>query len=383
MPRKSPPGYARARESGVDGREELLLALHGSVSVRPAWEPFLERCRLLLDLSYASLIFRRGPGKSVDAEFSAGEAVPEDRKRLYRQQFGAIDPVLYFAMEPGRSYRLPELLRTGSTAEHPYYRDFLEPSRLSRMMSARIVETGGEVAWLSFCRGSDQPDFSAEEQALFDSLLPHMAIALHGFLLIERHRVRAAIGRHVSMRFDMAAITLTAAGKVLGMGAVARTLVEHSPLLSITPDNHLQVNDSIWRKQFSEAIATVLSTRHSKALLLTTEEGRLELLLTPFDRQAGHGVVHPDLVLYMRQEGAHGSSDDLRPHLIDMFGLTETETSIALGLAAGRSMAELAGDLGFTENTIRSYSRSIYAKLGVRRQVDLVRLILISVAQLG
>jgi DNA-binding CsgD family transcriptional regulator len=46
-------------------------------------------------------------------------------------------------------------------------------------------------------------------------------------------------------------------------------------------------------------------------------------------------------------------------------------------------MAQLAGDLGLSENTIRSYSKPFYSKLGVSRQVDLVRLLLTSLARLA
>ena len=367
----------------ADAREELLLALHRAATEKPAWERFLQRCCTRLDLSYASLIFRHGPGTRVDAEFHAGSSVTEDLKQRYRRYFRSLDPVLYFAMEPGRSYRLPELLRRDAGSDHPYRREFLEPAGLSYMISARIVEDSGETAWLSFCRASTQPDFSSQDQQLFDSLLPHMAVGLRTFLLVERQRVRAAIGRHVSSRFDMAAIALTRQGKVLGMGPLARAIIAQSRIVTLAPDGQLHLLGGEARAQFAEAMAAAKTTGHSKPLLFTKDGQRLEMLVAPFDGAAGQGVVRPDVVLYMRQDAMPGPDAHVRSSVADMFGLTPTEADIAWGLASGRALGQLAGDLKLSENTVRSYTKSIYAKLGVRRQVDLVRLLLISVTQLG
>jgi DNA-binding CsgD family transcriptional regulator len=69
--------------------------------------------------------------------------------------------------------------------------------------------------------------------------------------------------------------------------------------------------------------------------------------------------------------------------LMALLGLTRTEAGLAVQLAQGRTLVEAAQALGLTEQTVRTYSKQIFAKTGTRRQVDLVRLILTSVASLG
>lgn len=64
----------------------------------------------------------------------------------------------------------------------------------------------------------------------------------------------------------------------------------------------------------------------------------------------------------------------------DLFGLTPTEAAIALEIANGVTMDEAAEELNVMRNTIRTHMRSIFAKVGVRRQTALVRVILNSVA---
>ena len=57
-------------------------------------------------------------------------------------------------------------------------------------------------------------------------------------------------------------------------------------------------------------------------------------------------------------------------------GLTEMESQVAVLLAEGRSVAQIAGATGRKESTIRTHVKHMFAKLGLSRQVDLVRLVL-------
>ena len=63
-------------------------------------------------------------------------------------------------------------------------------------------------------------------------------------------------------------------------------------------------------------------------------------------------------------------------------GLTPTETQVALGLAEGKSVRDMADATGHTTAAIRWHLNQIYQKQSISRQVDLVRLVL-SLAELG
>jgi len=63
-----------------------------------------------------------------------------------------------------------------------------------------------------------------------------------------------------------------------------------------------------------------------------------------------------------------------------LFGLTVAEGALALRLAEGLDLSEAAMRLGVSRNTVRSQLRSIFQKINVRRQTDMVRLILNSTA---
>ena len=64
-------------------------------------------------------------------------------------------------------------------------------------------------------------------------------------------------------------------------------------------------------------------------------------------------------------------------HMVaDALGLTKMESHVAVLLAEGRSVAQIAAAFGRKESTIRTHVKHMFAKHGLSRQVDLVRLVL-------
>lgn len=60
--------------------------------------------------------------------------------------------------------------------------------------------------------------------------------------------------------------------------------------------------------------------------------------------------------------------------LADAFGLTRSESRVAVALAAGMSVGEIASELGISVHTVRSHLKRTLSKTGVRRQSQLVAL---------
>ena len=89
----------------------------------------------------------------------------------------------------------------------------------------------------------------------------------------------------------------------------------------------------------------------------------------------------PAALVYIRD----ASSKSLASEVVtkQLFNLTKAETALAMELANGLSLEEAAEVLNIRRNTARAHLRSIFSKTGVRRQTELVRIFLNSVAWLG
>ena len=62
--------------------------------------------------------------------------------------------------------------------------------------------------------------------------------------------------------------------------------------------------------------------------------------------------------------------------MLDDIVKTEMESRVAVLLAEGMSVREIAEAMGRRESTIRSHVKHMFAKHGLSRQVELVRLVL-------
>jgi DNA-binding CsgD family transcriptional regulator len=59
-----------------------------------------------------------------------------------------------------------------------------------------------------------------------------------------------------------------------------------------------------------------------------------------------------------------------------LYGLTPAECRVALLLGDGHAPGKIAGMVGVSDNTVRSQIKSIFSKTGVKRQGELIRLLL-------
>jgi len=61
--------------------------------------------------------------------------------------------------------------------------------------------------------------------------------------------------------------------------------------------------------------------------------------------------------------------------LTRMFTLTRAEAEVAIGIACGRRVAEIAADRGVKVETVRSHSKTVFAKTRTRGQAELAALL--------
>lgn len=86
----------------------------------------------------------------------------------------------------------------------------------------------------------------------------------------------------------------------------------------------------------------------------------------------GHGLLAPEVTRRVIERMTNGGSDLDRPPPPELATLTEREREVLVGLAKGRSNAEIARDLFLGEATIKTHVSNCLAKIGVRDRVHAV-----------
>lgn len=136
----------------------------------------------------------------------------------------------------------------------------------------------------------------------------------------------------------------------------------------------LRTQDDLAIREAAEQ-ATNVTPHHDRAIpaahVLATGAEALTLTFVPFGERASPSA----LVVFLRDED-HVRLD---PALVStLFGLTKTEARIAVNIAEGRTLDEIAAARGSSLHTVRAQLKAILAKTGARGQADLVRKLLSS-----
>jgi DNA-binding CsgD family transcriptional regulator len=341
---------------------ELLPPLHEGMYERPLWKTFLDRFRGRTRADAVSLIFRQGRAPIHQAtELHAGR----DLRAMARElgEIAAPDPIPYDALRPGRVYSAEEMIDP-QDPQHDRFRGYLQQLGVRYGRFMRVAEPGGTSAWLTMAR--EHVDLRAADSALMAALAPHLAIALRHFATFERERFRAQVAE--------AALART------GIGWAA--LDAEAQLVDANPAGAARLRAPGRPKALFEAAAAFASdpTAAPRAVRMGGEPAA-DLLAVAVSGQPLAAFAMPVMVALARDPVPR--SADHATLFAQSYGLTTSEGRLALLLAAGRSLAEAAVELGLTLETARNYSKRLYGKTGTRGQPDLVRLVLRSVAMLG
>lgn len=93
-------------------------------------------------------------------------------------------------------------------------------------------------------------------------------------------------------------------------------------------------------------------------------------------RTTAHQCILLDLNRYIPQQDEYGEIEMRCKSLAQAYGLSERELEIMQYLCQGRSKPYIAETLYLSENTVKSYTKNLYKKLGIHSKQDLISLVL-------
>ncbi|MCY3822328.1 MAG: LuxR C-terminal-related transcriptional regulator [Nitrospinae bacterium] len=259
------------------------------------------------------------------------------------------------------------------------YNDYLNRLEARNCINVRLDgPDGSSIAWIVH----DPVDGSGWSSARLDSircLLPH----IRQYVSFRQALSGAgALGASLMELLDTTGsgiIQLDRRGRIVEVNDRARDLLragdglfdERGFLFARTPEenDHLQGLLARALPPFgAQGVGGSIMVRRASALPLV-------LHVNPVDWQSADFSVWPVAALMLVVDSAGRTRID--PALAGaVLGLTEMESQVAMMLAEGMSVGNIAVATDRKESTIRWHVRNMFAKLGLSRQTDLVRLLL-------
>ena len=215
---------------------------------------------------------------------------------------------------------------------------------------------------------------------MITGLLPHIRQFIRVRQALVHAEARSTTAAALLDNPRIGVVQLDRRGGILEVNDRARSILRNGDGLSDrdgmlctrAPDDQLRLE-----RLLGEALPAGNASAVSGSMLL-----RRSPVLPPFVVYVKPvGVSRPDygaravaaLVLIVEPGRQRTVSPDV---VATTLGLTPAESQVAVGLAEGRSVRDLAEAAGHTEGAIYWRLNQIYRKLSISRQVDLVRLVL-------
>ncbi|SFG06036.1 DNA-binding transcriptional regulator, CsgD family [Novosphingobium sp. CF614] len=358
---------------------DLLIPLFEGMHENPRFSTFLARLRRRTDAVHASLVLRLGdPANGAITEYFAGADLSRRARELGTERPYDLDRIHYDRLRPGRVYGISELV------EHDPVMRAERARRMARLGIAdervvRLADGERHSAWLMLARTTA---CSAADSALLSNLAPYVAIALDNLVTIDRERLESRMNalslartRQGWMAFDREARLATVDP------VVARFWKERCGGEPRLGERLVAVNVEVQRKLAAAAADMAEDPTLPARPLVLRESPRIEALLMPAETSPVQTPGAPAVLALLRLDRPRSSEG--AKWLAQAFDLPLREAELAMALADGHSIAEAAGAMGLTLETARNYSKRLYAKLGVRGQAELVRLVYESSAVLA
>ena len=268
----------------------------------------------------------------------------------------------------------------------PTYNEILLRSRHQNSLNVRLeVSDGSHITW---CLGDPvaSDGWGASQIATIRTLLPH----IRQFIRVRQTLVRAEVrDTSVTALLDnsrIGVLHLDRRGRILEVNDRASSILGQGDGLS-DRDGVLCAREAADRLRLERLVASALPAAEAVAVCGSMLVGRgagappLVVHVKPVAvPQPDYGARHTAaLILIVEPRNQHRIDPDL---VAGALGLTPMESRVAVWLAEGKSVRDMAEATGRTEGSIYWHLKQIYQKQPISRQADLVRLVL-SITEFG
>ena len=377
--------------SEPDAFQRILASLYDAMLDDTRWPATSALLDEACGLTGNALLVGEGPKDDIQNLFVGLYYRGHRRTDLEREYLEVYHPInegipRQLQLPEGHLVHIKDLYTSEELKTSRAYNEALLRGKYQNGLNALLEGPGGSHVTWSLADPVASDGWGSSRIAMVRRLLPH----IRQFVRVRQALVRAeARDTTVTALLDnrrIGVLHLDRRGRIMAVNDRARLILRHDDGLSdrdgvlraSLPDDQLRLE-----RLLGVALPTSDATAVSGSMLLHRSS-----LLPPFvvhvkpvsAPQPNYGARHVAALLLIVEPG--------RPHRISpewvatALGLTPAESRVAVWLAEGKSVQEMAEATGHTRDAIYWLLKQIYQKRHISRQADLVRLVL-SIAELG
>jgi DNA-binding CsgD family transcriptional regulator len=264
------------------------------------------------------------------------------------------------------------------------YVNWMKPNGIYHVGGAQFVDTDSHRAGIAILRDEKAGIWSEGELRVIDEILPHLrrALNIHSeftFLRLRQDALLKGLDRLV-----IGLILYDHNAQPVYINPTARAIIESHPGMQLVDEELILTNPEDEKNLRKIIVDTAAidpddSWKQSVAVGITHPDvdAPLPLLVTPMHAN----LITSDLDYDGAKVAVFLSDPNLQQpisidNLVSVYNLTPSEAQVAISLANGHSIDEIANSSHHSAHTIRSQLKSVFRKTGVSRQSELIKLLL-------
>ena len=369
-------------------REQQVLDLIGNI-----YDAALDASRWPSVLQDLVRLTRSNTGNLAEVDLTNGATTPIAAIDMPRKGFSDYETYYWQqdiwtpkpgTFELGRAYSSQHTINDHVLLRSGFYHDWMKPLRLFYGMGGIPLLDGKKMLLIGVHRPwSRQRPYDSRDIHILQQLFPHFKRALQTHHRLDQLTVEREALVETTDQLPRGLITFDRQGRLLWMNRAAETICDQGDGLTIQR-GHVTATVAAETEQLHRLIhqankiadsETVV--RHDDAMLVSRPSGRRPYVVLVTPLQAGRRLVddrHPAVALFVSDPERMPELPAAR--LSRLYGLTPAEAQLALQVAGGHDLREIAAMSTRTMNTIRTQLKQIFLKTGTTRQADLVRLLM-------
>ncbi len=366
-----------SREASDD---RLLQQLYDTILEPEQWQAVLAQIAQRLGGAQTALLSTYNRDSGDVTHFSlAGQALDGAAVESYNRRYRNEDVLMHRTLgAPAGEVLASNLhLKPSEYLDTAFYKEWVRSVEVKHAAMGVVHREEPWVTYLAVQKGLDQRDFSESDVRFLKQLIPHMRRAIQLRLRFQELESGQRALASLADRYPYGvAIVDRFAQRRYANPSFERKLADSGSAELI--DGRLTFRHRRDSNHFYQRLAATLDDSagddsDASIIAVSREPGApaLHLQLLPLIQSLQPAAL---VLAYCADERLRVNSDSLQ----QLFALTRAEATLCAGLAAGDSLHNLASALNKSRETLRAQLKSVFGKLGVNSQGELISVILAS-----
>ena len=351
--------------------DELVDLIYASLLGETSWTFFLDRIAAGMPDGLAALFSHDiSRGEGLVALYTGRD---DSFFRAYEKHYVNVSPwVPRCALRRvGEGILADDVFSHDRLVHTEFYNDFLVRNQIQTSMGVTVVRDNERSLMLTSLTSCADPEVNRPIADRFTRISPHLRRAADFYRNNPYAPAVSELGGNIMDARDVGMIMVGDGCRPKAVSVRGQEVLSNGSPARVTPVGRLSLCDGRAQSVLVDMLA--LDYEGPKSLAFDIGGARLTLVHVRKDRFSFF-FEGPTVILLVETPDAGFRRTFDQPLFVHAYGLSAGETRALSGLVAGKSVDEIAMEASLSRETIRSQTKSLYAKVGVRSEADLLRL---------